>query len=129
MRVIVCEIAMSSPRILLVDDDTQFLEATEYMLKYENYEVITAKNGEEAVKKYKESPPDIVLMDLKMPVMNGYDAFFKIKKDSPDAKIVFTSAYTINNEEFEKAKAGGLFGLLTKPFDLNELNSIITSIN
>ena len=129
MRVIACEIAMSSPRILLVDDDTQFLEATEYMLKYENYEVITAKNGEEAVKKYKESRPDIVLMDLKMPVMNGYDAFFKIKEDSPDAKIVFTSSYTINNEEFEKAKASGLFGLLTKPFDLNELNSIIASID
>lgn len=120
---------MSGTRILLVDDDIQFLEATEYMLKYENYDVITAKNGEEAVKKYKESPTDIVLMDLKMPVMNGYDAFFKIKKDSPNAKIIFTSSYTINNKEFEKAEAAGLFGLLTKPFDLNELNSIITSMN
>ena len=120
---------MSNPTILLVDDDTQFLEATEYMLKYENYEVVTAKNGEEAVKRYKEkeSRPDIVLMDLKMPVMNGYDAFFKIKKDNPKAKIVFTSSYTINNAEFEKAETEGLFGLLTKPFDLSELNSMITS--
>ncbi len=118
---------MSNSRILLVDDDIQFLEATEYMLKYENYEVVTAKNGEEAIKKYNESQPDIVLMDLKMPIMNGYDAFFKIRKDNPDAKIVFTSAYAINNEEFEKAESSGLFGLLTKPFDLNELNSIITS--
>ncbi len=126
---VVCKIAMSSPRILLVDDDTQFLEATEYMLKYENYEVTTAKNGEEAVKKYKEHPADIVLMDLKMPVMNGYDAFFKIRKDSPDAKIVFTSSYTINNEEFEKAESEGLFGLLPKPFDLNELNNIINSMD
>jgi CheY-like chemotaxis protein len=120
---------MSNPRILLVDDDVQFLEATEYMLKYENYTVITAKNGEDAIIKYKESEPDIVLMDLKMPVMNGYDAFFKIKKDDPDAKIVFTSAYAINNKEFEKAKNSGLYGLLTKPFDLNELNKIITSKN
>ena len=120
---------MSNPRILLVDDDAQFLEATEYMLKYENYEVITAKNGEEAINKYKESGPDIVLMDLKMPVMNGYDAFFKIKKDDPDAKIVFTSSYAINNEEFARAKDSGLFGLLTKPFDLDELNDIISSIN
>ena len=86
---------MSNPKILLVDDDTQFLEATEYMLKYENYEVITAKNGEEAVKKYKETNPNIVLMDLKMPVLNGYDAFFKIKNDDKNAKIVFTSAYAI----------------------------------
>ncbi len=120
---------MSNPRVLLVDDDVQFLEATEYMLKYENYMVITAKNGEDAIIKYKESEPDIVLMDLKMPVMNGYDAFFKIKKDDPDAKIVFTSAYAINNKEFEKAKNSGLYGLLTKPFDLNELNKIITSKN
>jgi CheY-like chemotaxis protein len=68
-------------------------------------------------------------MDLKMPIMNGYDAFFKIKKNNPNAKIVFTSSYAINNEEFARAKDSGLFGLLTKPFDLNELNAIITSIN
>ena len=119
---------MPNPRILLVDDDTQFLEATEYMLKYENYEVITAKNGEQAIKKYKETHPDIVLMDLKMPILNGSDAFFKIKKDHNDAKIVFTSAYAINNQEFKKAEDSGLFGLLTKPFDLNELNKLIKSI-
>lgn len=118
---------MHNTRILLVDDDIQFLEATEYMLKYENYEVITAKNGDEAIKKFNEFCPDIVLMDLKMPVMNGYDAFFKIKIDNPDAKIIFTSAYAINNEEFEKAEKSGLFGLLTKPFDLNELNNMIDS--
>ena len=47
-------------KILIVDDDVQFLEATEYMLKYENYTVITAKNGEDAIIKYKESKPDIV---------------------------------------------------------------------
>ncbi len=118
---------MTNTRILLVDDDIQFLEATEYMLKYENYDVITAKNGEEAIKKFNASDPDIVLMDLKMPVMNGYDAFFKIKKDNPNAKIIFTSAYAINNEEFENAEKSGLFGLLTKPFDLNELNNMIDS--
>jgi CheY-like chemotaxis protein len=66
-------------------------------------------------------------MDLKMPVMNGYEAFFKIIKDNPNAKIVFTSSYTINNDEYEKAETEGLFGLLTKPFDLDELNNIITS--
>ena len=118
---------MSNLLILLVDDDTQFLEATEYMLKYESYDVVTAKNGEDAIKKYRELSPDIVLMDLKMPVMNGYDAFFKIKKDNPDAKVVFTSAYAINDEEFETAKNAGLYGLLTKPFDLNNLNDIVVS--
>ncbi|MCV0409459.1 response regulator [Nitrosopumilus sp.] len=120
---------MTNTQILLVDDDAQFLEATEYMLKYENYDVVTAKNGEEAIRKYNESHPYIVLMDLKMPIMNGYDAFFKIKKEHPDAKIVFTSAYAINNEEFENAQKSGLFGLLTKPFDLNELKNLISSKN
>jgi len=120
---------MTSSKILLVDDDVQFLEATEYMLKYENYAVITAKNGEEAIQKYRESRPDIVLMDLKMPVMNGYDAFFKIKEHDSDAKVVFTSAYAINDKEFNHAKSSGLFGLLTKPFDLNELNDIVASKN
>ena len=118
---------MPNHKILLVDDDTQFLEATEYMLKYEDYVVVTAKNGEEAIKKYRESKPDVVLMDLRMPVMNGYDAFFKIKQENPEAKIVFTSAYAINSDEFEKAKKSGLYGLLTKPFDLTELNHIVAS--
>lgn len=119
---------MSNLQILLVDDDVQFLEATEYMLKYENYDVITAKNGEEAIRKFTESRPDIVLMDLKMPIMSGYESFFKIKEKNPDAKILFTSAYAIDNKEYEKAKESGLFGLLIKPFDLNELNEIIHSI-
>lgn len=119
---------MSNLQILLVDDDIQFLEATEYMLKYENYDIITAKNGEDAIKKYTESRPDVVLMDLKMPGINGYEAFFKIKEKDRDAKILFTSAYAINNEEYEKAKNDGLFGLLIKPFDLNELNEILDNI-
>ena len=103
---------MSNPRILLVDDDTQFLEATEYMLKYENYEVVTAKNGEEAIKKYKESSPDIVLMDLKMPVMNGYDAFFKIKKDNPDAKIVLHHHIPSTMRNLEKQRIQGCLDCL-----------------
>lgn len=120
-------IMMVQTSILLVDDDIQFLEATQYMLKYEGYEVTTAKNGEEAIRKYRETKPDFVLMDIRMPVMNGYDAFFKIKTVDSDAKIVFTSAYAINNKEFEKAKQSGLYGLLTKPFDLSELNEMISA--
>ncbi len=118
---------MEPTSILLVDDDIQFLEATQYMLKYEGYDVVAAKNGEEAISKYRQTKPELVLMDIRMPVMNGYDAFFKIKNSDPDAKIVFTSAYAINNEEFEKAKQAGLYGLLTKPFDLNELNEMISA--
>ena len=114
--------------ILIVDDDSQLLEATEYMLGYEGYRVITAKNGEEAITKYDEIRPTLTLMDIKMPILNGYDSFLRIIKKHPDANIVFTSAYAIDDDQFKKAKKIGLRGMLIKPFDLEDLNELVLSL-
>ena len=119
---------MSETTILLVDDDFQLLESTEYMLGYEDYNVITAKNGEEAVTKYEEVKPSLTLMDIKMPVLNGYDAFTRIIKKYPKAHVVFTSAYAIDDKQFKYAKKMGLKGLLIKPFELEELSKLVDSL-
>ncbi len=111
--------------ILLVDDDNEFLEATSYMLGYNGHEVMGAVNGEDAIKKYKDNRPDIVLMDIKMPVLDGYEAFYKIKKIDHNAKIIFTSSYTLDDEKFQKAKNSTLSGLINKPFDIEAVQKLI----
>lgn len=71
---------MSAKKIvLLVDDDVDLLENTAYMVKSMGCDVITAENGEDAVERYREIKPNLTFMDIKMPKMDGYDAFFKIK--------------------------------------------------
>ena len=119
---------MAEVIILLVDDDSDLLESAEYMLGYEGYEVVTAKNGEEAVVMYDEVKPALTLMDIKMPILNGYDAFMRIVKKHPKANVVFTSAYAIDDHQFKDAKKLGLKGLLTKPFEPEDLNELISKL-
>jgi len=112
-------------KILFVDDDTDFLEVNQLMLMDEGYDVIPAKNGTEAVEKYKEINPDIVFLDIKMPGIDGYETFFRILKYDPDARVIFTSSYAINDEKFKHAKKSSLKGLLNKPFEFEDVEKII----
>ena len=115
----------SDMKILLVDDDSDFLESTQLMLMDEGYDVIPATNGEDAVKKYREFKPSIVFLDIKMPGIGGYETFFRIHKSDSDARVIFTSSYTLDNEKFEQAKDLSLKGLLNKPFELEDLKKLI----
>ncbi len=116
---------MNRKTVLLVDDDIDVLEPIQYLLIEEGHKVITASNGNEAITEYNENTPDIIFMDIKMPVLNGYDAFNKIKDTDKDAKIVFTSGYAIDDAEFQIAKKSGLCDLLAKPFDINAMLKMI----
>lgn len=116
---------MSDNTILLVDDDVDIIEPVQYLLIEEGHKVITASNGSEAITEYKENKPVITFMDIKMPVLNGYDAFNKIKELDKNAKIVFTSGYAIDDEQFQTAKKSGLCDLLTKPFDIDSMIKMI----
>ncbi|MDH3657100.1 MAG: response regulator [Nitrosopumilus sp.] len=116
---------MENKIILIADDDLDVLESTQYMLLDEGYEVITAHNGEEAVDMYKKHNPNIVLLDLRMPVLDGYDAFFNIKKYDPNAKVIFITAFSIDSQKTEKAKDKGLLDLMYKPIEFREIVKII----
>ena len=116
---------MNAITVLLVDDDIDVLEPIQYLLIEEGHKVITASNGSEAITEYKENEPAITFMDIKMPVLNGYEAFNKIKELDKDAKIVFTSGYAIDDERFQSAKKSGLCDLLAKPFDINAMLKMI----
>ena len=115
----------SERKILFVDDDSDFLEATQLMLMDEGYDVIPATNGEEAVAKYKEFEPAIVFLDIKMPGIDGYETFFRIHKYDPDVRAVFTSSYAIDNEKLKRAKDLSIKGLLNKPLELDDIKKFI----
>ena len=111
--------------VLIADDDVGILETLQYLLLNEGYHVTVARDGQDAVNQYKEIKPDVVLMDIKMPVMDGFNAFFKIKEFDENANVVLTSSYAIDNEEYQHAKKIGLVGILSKPFTIANIIKMI----
>ena len=111
--------------VLLVDDDVDVLETTQFLLLRASYNVIVARDGEEAILKYKTTTPHIVFLDIKMPKLNGYEAFLRIKKFDPNAKIVFISSYELANEQIQNAKKLGLLGILEKPIAIEDVKKFI----
>ena len=85
---------MSGKKILIVDDDQDFLQLLEFDLKKHGYTVVSASNGEEGLEKAKTENPSLIILDIKMPKMDGYTFVRRLKKDD-DTKntplIVLTS--------------------------------------
>jgi len=74
-------------KILLVDDDIDFVETTKIVLESKSYEVIVAHEGDEALRKAREESPDLILLDIIMPVKDGFTAAEQLKKDPQLSKI------------------------------------------
>jgi len=74
-------------KILLVDDDQDFVEATKLVLESKPYEVIVAYNGDEGLTKARRDRPDLIILDIIMPVKDGFNAAEELKKDSELSKI------------------------------------------
>ncbi|HIC91652.1 MAG TPA: response regulator transcription factor [Syntrophaceae bacterium] len=72
---------MGIKKILMVDDDPDFVEATKLILEHKAYEVIVAYDGIEGLKKAKTEPPDLIILDVMMPKMDGYQVCAKLKED------------------------------------------------
>jgi two-component system alkaline phosphatase synthesis response regulator PhoP len=74
-------------KILLVDDDPDFVESTKTVLESKPYEVIVAQNGDEGLRKAKEENPDLIILDIIMPVKDGFTAAEQLKKDPQLSRI------------------------------------------
>ena len=117
---------MMGNQILLVDDDVDLLETFKESLSLRGYDIITAHDGHEAVEQYKEKSPCITFMDIKMPVMDGYEAFSKIIEISSGAKIVFVTGHeTISKTHV--ARTSGLIGMIEKPANTEKIIELIKS--
>ncbi len=116
-------------KILLVDDDPDILEFLSYNLTKEDYEVATAYNGAEAIVKVPEFKPDLILMDVMMPQMDGIEACEEIRKDTANQNIII-AFLTARGEDFSQIagyEAGG-DDYITKPVKPKILISKIKSL-
>ncbi len=109
--------------ILLVDDNTNLTKTMTFVLKRKGYFVTTAKNGLEAVNKVKEQFFKLIFMDIKMPHMNGVEAYKRIKKISPETTVMMMTAYAVE-DLVEEAIQEGASGIIYKPLDLDNVVSL-----
>jgi CheY-like chemotaxis protein len=113
-------------KILICDDDPVILRLLQVNLEIEGYEVVTAHHGEEAVAKAKTEIPDLVILDIMMPRMDGYEACRQIRSqvETSEIPIVFLSAKA-QQSDIERGRAYGVSDYLTKPFDPTDLLEVI----
>jgi len=96
-------------KVLLVDDEVSFIELIKVRLQARNYDVRTASNGREALKRINQDRPDIVFLDISMPKMNGLEALRRLRKEYPDMPIYMLTALSSKSSkaEADKLKATG----------------------
>lgn len=99
--------------VLLVDDEKDFRDLLNFWLASRGYDVIVASNGQEAVRVCRESNPDIIFLDLNMPVMGGLEALVKIREFNPVVPVIIISAY-IDDKKTKEATHYGVSGVFYK---------------
>ncbi len=114
--------------ILLADDEPDILKLYGGVLKDNGFEVIEASNGKEAIDLAKAKKPDLVLLDIKMPVMDGVETFYKLKEDpeTKDMRIVFLTAFSdpvYPETDIRFAKEEGALDYIVKGLPLDEFVS------
>ncbi|HXS10033.1 MAG TPA: response regulator, partial [Candidatus Krumholzibacteria bacterium] len=110
--------------ILLVDDQDTIRFFLEKTLKQEGYEAVTARTGAEAVAKAREVVPDLVLLDLKLPDMDGLEVLRRIKEIFPEIGIVMITAFG-DVETAVTAMKNGAYDFVSKPINLDQLLMVI----
>ncbi|MEW6607042.1 MAG: response regulator [bacterium] len=117
-------------KILVVDDDTKLVEALKIRLEVNNYKVMTALNGIEALEKVYKEMPDLVLLDAWLPKMNGWEVCRKIKESEElnSIKVIFLTARTELSNRLIATQILKADGYITKPFESEKLIATIKEV-
>jgi len=119
-----------SKRVLVVDDEAPIRELVTFRLETIGYEVDSAESGEQALEKIKANRPDLVVLDVLMPGIDGLETCKRLKADDPDIKVVMLSAHGGQKDQ-EEGIAAGADIYLSKPFRagvlLSEIESLLSS--
>jgi len=110
----------STTRLLVVDDETEICDFLKEFFEERNYDVQTAYNGLDALEKIKSHKPDVVLLDMMMPGMDGMAVLKEIKKDNPQTKVIMVTAVG-TQDKINEALQLGADNYVTKPLSLDYL--------
>ncbi|MBI2217012.1 MAG: response regulator transcription factor [Candidatus Rokubacteria bacterium] len=115
------------PRILIVDDEPEIVRGLEDNLRFEGYETLTATNGADALALAASAAPDLVVLDIMMPVMSGWDVCRELRKKGIEVPVIMLSA---RGEEMDRVLGLelGADDYVTKPFSLRELLARVRAV-
>ena len=118
----------NSQNILVVDDSEDNLYLMQFVLEAQGYKVKTINNGQQALEWVKRNCPNLILLDLMMPQMNGYEVIERLKGDRATSAIPVLLVTANRYFDWAEAKEVGANGVIHKPVDLDRLMSKITKI-
>lgn len=110
--------------ILIVDDNISLCKIMSLVLERKGYAVTSAKDGPEAIGMVKESPFDMIFLDINMPLMDGVETYRRIKKIRPEAVVMMMTAYAME-DLVQQVLLEGAYGIIYKPLDMEKVVAII----
>lgn len=111
---------MTNHRILLVDDENEFVDTLAERLYLRGYHAETANDGEAALRSIEETPPDLLVLDLKMPGLGGMEVLKEIKRNNLPIPVILLTGHGSTKEGIEGMKHGA-YDYLIKPINIEEL--------
>ena len=119
--------SLSGPRLLVVDDEESIADLVATALRFTGYRVTTEQNGFDALRSVKNSPPDLVVLDVNMPDLDGFEVCRRLRRDGHDMPVIFLTARDHLDDLRSGFRQGG-DDYLTKPFSLEELSLRIAAL-
>jgi len=116
-------------KILVVDDEPNIVQTLQDRLEMNEYQVVTAGNGREGLEKVEQERPDVILLDVIMPIMDGHEMLEMLRKQpgGRDVSVIMLTARS-QTQDIARANACGIDDYIVKPFDLSELLEKIESV-
>ena len=120
---------MSKPRVLIVEDNVDNFELVRFLMERAGYQVLSAANGLEGVDEAKRELPDLILMDLSMPEMDGWMATTQLKSDDETRRIpvLALTAHTLPGDR-KRAIDAGCDGYISKPINVSSFDKLIANL-
>ena len=113
-------IEIRKKRILCVDDEMDTCAVIKTILEKEEFEVVSLNTGKDAIKNIELDGFDLLIFDIMMPDMSGWELYTRVVKIKPNYKIVFLSVLDITSEKLKELKDSGVKDYIKKPFDRND---------
>ncbi|MCK5261294.1 MAG: response regulator [Thermoplasmatales archaeon] len=115
-------------KIMVVDNEPDIVDLTRTVLELGGYSVMPAYSGEECLRKLEKETADLILLDIMMPGMSGWDVFNRIKKKNSEIKVAFMSVLEISDKRKQVLLDEGLADYIMKPFDKETLLKKVDNI-